>query len=156
MEPEQEPDVPPVLIVSPDERWLRVLEVTVRLWGHRAVSRRSVGDALRVRAGERAPQAIIFDLGSRWSLEELDDVVALLPESTAPAVVILPERLAAERDRVAGAGATVLIRPYRPSELRAALPPSETDLASGAEAPPQAPVAEAAAVPTAVEADQAP
>ena len=34
-------------------------------------------------------------------------------------------RLAAERDRVVGAGAIVLIRPYRPSELRAALPPAE-------------------------------
>jgi len=43
-----------------------------------------------------------------------------------PAVVILPERLVGERERFVPIGATVLVRPYRPSDLYAALWPSET------------------------------
>jgi len=126
VEPGQEPNVAPVLVVSPDERWLRVLEVTIRLGGHRTVSRRSVSDALRVRAGDTPPRAIVFDLGANWTAQELEAVRALLAQNSLPAVVILPKRLASERDRVAAAGATVLIRPYRPSELYAVLPPAET------------------------------
>lgn len=133
MEPEQEPDVAPVLIVSPDERWLRVLEVTIGLGGHRTISRRSVGDALRVRAGETPPQAIVFDLGANWTAQELEAVRALLAETAVPAIVILPQRLESERDRVVAAGATVLIRPYPPSELYAALPPAGTSAVTPSE-----------------------
>ena len=126
MEPEQESNVAPVLIVSPDERWLRVLEVTIGLGGHRTISRRSVGDALRVRAGDSPPKAIVFDLGANWTPQELEAVRSLLAETSVPAIVILPERLESERDRVMAAGATVLVRPYPPSELYAALPPAAT------------------------------
>ena len=114
---------PSVLIVAPDERWGRVLEITVRLGGYRPVSRRSTEDALRVRKGEEPPIAIVFDLGDRWSAEELEAVRGLLTTSSIPAVVILPRRLAEERERIAGVGATVLSRPYAPSALYAALPP---------------------------------
>jgi DNA-binding response OmpR family regulator len=141
-----------VLVVSPDERWLRVLEVTVRLGGHRTVSRRSVPDALRVREGDVAPRAVVIDLRARWSSDEVDAVRALLEGSTVPAIVILPERLESERDRVASAGATVLISPYRPSELYAALAPeaaTSSDAAGAAAtpgdagaAPPGAPTAD--------------
>ncbi|OGO57678.1 MAG: hypothetical protein A2V85_02945 [Chloroflexi bacterium RBG_16_72_14] len=127
-----------MLVVSPDERWLRVLEVTVRLGGHRTVSRRSVADALRVRAGDVAPRAVVIDLRARWSTEEVDAVRVLLDGSTVPAIVILPERLESERSRVASAGATVLISPYRPSELYAALSPeaaATSDAAGGSAAP---------------------
>ncbi len=112
-----------MLIVSPDERWLRALEVTIRLGGYRVISRRSMADVLRVRDGDNLPQAMVFDLGANWTAQELESVRALIAETTIPAVVILPERLAAERDRVAAAGATTLIRPYQPSELFAVLPP---------------------------------
>jgi DNA-binding response OmpR family regulator len=112
-----------VLIVSPDERWLRVLEVTLRLGGHQTVSRRSVSEALRLREGDDPPRAIVLDLGVDSTEGEVDAVRTLLGESGLPAVVILPERLGAERERFAAAGATVLVRPYRPSELYAALRP---------------------------------
>lgn len=114
---------PPILIVAPDERWGRVLEITVRLGGYRPVSRRSTDDALRVREGEEPPVAIVFDLGDRWTAEELEAVRGLLATSSTPAVVVLPKRLAEERERIVGVGATVLSRPYAPSELYAALPP---------------------------------
>jgi DNA-binding NtrC family response regulator len=113
----------PVLIVSPDERWLRALEVTIRLGGYGVISRRSLADVLRVRDGDDLPQAMVFDLGANWTAKELESVRSLIAETTIPAIVILPERLAAERDRIAEAGATTLIRPYRPSELFAVLPP---------------------------------
>ena len=112
-----------VLIVSPDDRWLRVLEVTLRLGGHQTVSRRSVSEALRLRAGDTA-RAIVLDLGVDSTAGEVDAVRALLGESALPAVVILPERLGHERETFAAAGATVLVRPYRPSELYAALRPA--------------------------------
>lgn len=112
-----------MLIVSPDERWLRALEVTIRLGGYRVISRRSLADVLRVRDGDDLPQAMVFDLGANWTAEELESVRSLVAETTIPAVVILPERLASERDRVAATGARTLIRPYRPSELFAVLPP---------------------------------
>ena len=57
----------------------------------------------------------------------------LKPGTPVPAIVILPERLAAERERIAAAGATVLVRPYRPSELQAALPPAGPAHEEGAE-----------------------
>ncbi len=115
-----------VLIVSADERWLRVLEVTVRLGGAETISRHSVGEALRIPiVDSQNPAAIIVDLGAQTSANELDDVRRLVQDNTLPAVVILPERLAAERERFVAAGATVLVRPYRPSELYTALWPSE-------------------------------
>lgn len=122
MESAQASAGPPILIVAPDERWGRVLEITVRLGGYRPVSRRSTDDALRVREGEEPPIAIVFDLGDRWTPEELEAVRGLLATSPIPAVVILPKRLAEERERIAGVGATVLSRPYAPSELYAVLP----------------------------------
>jgi hypothetical protein len=112
-----------VLIVSPDERWLRALEVTIRLGGYRVISRRSMADVVRVREGDELPMAMVFDLGANWTAQELESVRTLIADTTIPTVVILPERLASERDRVSSAGATTLIRPYRPSELFAALPP---------------------------------
>jgi len=112
-----------VLIVSPDERWLRVLEVTLHLGGHQTVSRRSVTEALRLRAGDDSPRALVLDLGVDSTAGEVDAVRELLGQSGLPAVVILPERLGSQRDSFAAAGATVLVRPYRPSELYAALGP---------------------------------
>lgn len=123
MESAHESSGPPVLIVAPDERWGRVIEITVRLGGYRPVSRRSTDDALRVREGEERPIAIVFDLGDRWTAAESEMVRGLLASSPVPAVVILPKRLAEERERIVGVGATVVIRPYAPSELYAALPP---------------------------------
>jgi DNA-binding response OmpR family regulator len=112
-----------VLIVSPDERWLRVLEVTLHLGGHQTVSRRSVTEALRLRAGDDSPRALVLDLGVDSTAGEVDAVRELLGQSDLPAVVILPERLGSQRDAFAAAGAIVLVRPYRPSELYAALRP---------------------------------
>jgi hypothetical protein len=116
-----------VLIVSADERWLRVLEVTVRLGGAQTISRHSVGEALRIRAVDgQHPTAIVVDLGAQTTANELDDVRGLVQDNTLPAVVILPERLVAERERLTADGATVLFRPYRPSDLYAALWPGDS------------------------------
>jgi len=121
-----------VLIVAADERWLRILEVTVRLGGGETISRHSVGEALRTPVAEGwHPTAVVVDLGAQPSANELDDARGLVRDNTLAAVVILPERLAAEQERFTAVGAAVLVRPYRPSELYAALWPGETASLAG-------------------------
>jgi DNA-binding response OmpR family regulator len=116
-----------VLIVSADERWLRVLEVTLRLGGAETISRHSVGEALRITPLDgQQPTAIVVDLGAQASANELAEARGLVRDNALPAVVILPEGLVTERERLVAIGATVLIRPYRPSDLYAALWPGET------------------------------
>lgn len=110
----------PVLVVSADERWLRVLEVTLRLGGADTISRHSAREALSLASGETGVSALVLDLAQATG-DELDVVRGLLGQSSLPAVVILPEQLAAQSEPFAAAGATVLVRPYRPSELYAAL-----------------------------------
>jgi len=124
-----------VLIVSPDERWLRALDVTIRLRGYRVITRRSLADVLRVRDGDDLPGAMVFDLGANWTAQELDAVRLLVAETTVPVVVILPERLASDRERVVAAGAIALVRPYRPSELYAVLPRADSGAADPAVEP---------------------
>jgi DNA-binding response OmpR family regulator len=109
-----------VLVVSADERWLRVLEVTLRLGGADTVSRRSARDAFSLAGGDSSMSAIVLDL-AQASGDELEVARGLLGHSPLPAVVILPERLAGQSESFAAAGATVLVRPYRPSELYGAL-----------------------------------
>lgn len=70
--------------------------------------------------------AIVLDL-AQATADELDVVRGLLGESSLPAVVILPERLADQSELFAAAGATVLVRPYPPSQLYAALRITEGD-----------------------------
>jgi DNA-binding response OmpR family regulator len=132
-----------VLVVSADERWLRVLEVTLRLGGATPIARRSAREALNL-AGTEAVSAIVLDLAQAGP-DELEVVRGLLGQNSLPAVVILPERLAEQRESFAAAGATVLVRPYRPSELYAALRITGGSV-SGTEEPRQpVPGAEAAA-----------
>ncbi len=109
-----------VLVVSADERWLRVLEVTLRLGGADTISRRSAREALSLASGDTSVSAIVLDL-AQATADELEVARGLLGHSSLPAVVILPERLAAQSEAFAAVGATVLVRPYRPSELYDAL-----------------------------------
>ena len=127
-----------VLVVSPDGRWLRVLEVTLRLGGFRPLTRRSVVEALRMRAGDEAPRAIVLDLGPDSTAREVEAVREVLGESDLPAVVILPERLDGQRDSFQATGARVLVRPYPPSALYAALRPETRPVpaSDGTAAPP--------------------
>jgi DNA-binding response OmpR family regulator len=127
-----------VLVVSPDERWLRVLEVTLRLGGFEPLMRRSVVEALRTRAGDEAPRAIVLDLGTDTTPKEVDSIREILGESTLPAIVILPERLDGQREVFRATGAQVLVRPYAPSALYAALRPESVKPAAdpGSTAPP--------------------
>jgi DNA-binding response OmpR family regulator len=118
-----------VLVVSPDERWLRVLEVTLRLGGFQPLMRRSVVEALRTRAGDEQPRAIVLDLGTDTTPKEVDSIREILGESSLPAIVILPQRLDAQRDVFRATGAQVLVRPYAPSALYAALRPEAVDSA---------------------------
>ncbi|MEO8437111.1 MAG: hypothetical protein ABI562_01540 [Chloroflexota bacterium] len=116
----------PILVVSADERWLRALEVTIRLGGAETISRRSVGDAVRSNAVEGTePSAIVVDIGAQTTTDEMDEVVVLVQVHSTHAVVIVPESLASDRGRFESVGATVLVRPYRPSELFAALWPGD-------------------------------
>ena len=115
-----------VLVVSADERWLRVLEVTLRLGGADTISRRSAREALSLASGDSGVVAIVLDL-AQATADELEVARGLLGHSDLPAVVILPERLAAQSEPFAAAGATVLVRPYRPSELYAALQITDAD-----------------------------
>lgn len=134
-----------VLIVSPDERWLRVLDVTLRLGGFRTLSRRSIAEANRMRAGDDPPAAFVLDLGVDSSASEVEAVRRLLGERPVPAVVILPERLGGQREAFAATGASVLVRPYRPSELYASLRGS---VPRPDAAPPAGPASEQPAPPT--------
>ncbi len=115
-----------VLVVSADERWLRVLEVTLRLAGVETISRRSAQDGLNVARGDSEVSAIVLDLAQATG-DELDVARHLLGENSLPAVVILPEPMAAQSEPFAAVGATVLVRPYRPSELYAALQITDDD-----------------------------
>ena len=85
--------------------------------------RRSVVEALRTRAGDEAPRAIVLDLGTDTTPKEVDSIREILGESMLPAIVILPERLDSQRDVFRATGAQVLVRPYAPSALYAALRP---------------------------------
>ena len=85
--------------------------------------RRSVVEALRTRAGDEAPRAIVLDLGTDTTPKEVDSIREILGESTLPAIVILPERLDSQREVFRATGAQVLVRPYAPSALYAALRP---------------------------------
>jgi DNA-binding response OmpR family regulator len=127
-----------VLVVSPDERWLRVLEVTLRLGGFEPLMRRSVVEALRTRAGDEQPRAIVLDLGTDTTPKEVDSIREILGESTLPAIIILPERLDAQREVFRATGAQVLVRPYAPSALYAALRPEAVKPGAdpGSSAPP--------------------
>lgn len=109
-----------ILVVSGDDRWRRVLEVILRLGGATTVSRRSIADALGDGA-KRGVRAVLLDLGDMASPEEVVAIRRMAREGRKPIVIILPERLAGERERFASDGATVLVRPYRPSELYRAL-----------------------------------
>lgn len=113
-----------VLIVSADPRWRRVLEVTLQLAGAGTSTGASLAEALRIPIGEdTAPTALVVDLNAQATASELDEVRSQLDAAPWPAVVILPERLGSERDRVTSASTGVLVRPYRPSELYAAIWP---------------------------------
>ncbi len=83
--------------------------------------RRSVVEALRTRAGEQQPRAIVLDLGTDTTPHEVDSIREVLGETTMPAVVILPQRLEAQREVFRATGARVIVRPYAPSALYAAL-----------------------------------
>jgi DNA-binding response OmpR family regulator len=152
-------DVPSgqVLVVSADERWLRVLEVTLRLGGVDTISRRSAREALSLADGDAGLSALVLDLAQATG-DELDVVRGLLGQSSLPAVVILPERLASHSEPFAAAGATVLVRPYRPSELYAALRITDTEDVLPDEAIPPTAAAEpvaAAQTDTPVDTDEA-
>lgn len=107
----------PVLVICPDERWLPVLEVLLKLGGFQPVARRSVRDAMQLRAGEARPSVVVLDLGADSEASDIDAVRVVLGAPDLRLVVILPERLAAERERLEAEGVTVVGRPYRPSRL---------------------------------------
>lgn len=116
-----------VLIIAPDERWLRVLEATLKLGGYQPIARRSVDEALRLRASDERPIAAVLDLGVDSGAIEVDTIRVLLAEHELlrdqrwKIVVILPERLAHMREALGIDGVHVLVRPYPPSQLYAAI-----------------------------------
>jgi hypothetical protein len=121
MESGQVPGAPSVVVVAVDERALRVLEITIRLGGYQPLARRTIEEATRVREGEAAPVATVVELRDLDG-DELAELAALVEGAAAPVAVIVPQPFAAERERVAAVGATVLVHPYRPSDLYALLP----------------------------------
>jgi DNA-binding NtrC family response regulator len=127
---------PFVLVVSPDERWLRVLEVTLRVGGFTPIARRSVVEALRQREGDDRPTALVLDFGTESTAREVEAVREVLGSGDIPAIVILPERLNQQRQAFEGSGVKVIVRPYAPSVLYKALrtPEEEAEDAAAAEA----------------------
>jgi DNA-binding NtrC family response regulator len=110
-----------VLVVSPDERWLRVLEVTLRVGGFTPIARRSVVEALRQREGDERPQALVLDFGTESTAREVEAVREVLGSGEIPAIVILPERLSKQQEAFRASGVKVIVRPYAPSVLYQAL-----------------------------------
>ena len=104
-----------------------MLEATLRLGGYQPIARRSVDEALRLRATDEQPIAVVLDLGADSSEVDVDTIRVLLaerevlPEDRWKVIVILPERLADTRNELDTDGVHVLVRPYRPSELYAAI-----------------------------------
>jgi DNA-binding NtrC family response regulator len=126
-----------VLVVSPDERWLRVLEVTLRVGGFTPIARRSVVEALRQREGDDRPQALVLDFGTESTSREVEAVREVLGSGDLPAIVILPERLSQQQEAFRASGVKVIVRPYPPSALyRALRTPAEeaAETAAAAEA----------------------
>lgn len=130
VEPAPEPGEPGELAGSERraERWLRVLEVTLRLGGYVARRERSLDAALRPEIGDdgsEPPRAVVLDLGTETSAAETEDIRRQLGGTATRMVVVLPNRMADERSAFEAAGAQVLIRPYAPTELYKALGEAE-------------------------------
>jgi DNA-binding response OmpR family regulator len=111
----------PVLVIAPDERWLRVLEVSLKLGGFVPIARRSIDEASRSRSGDARAPVVVLDLGADSRAADLATIRELLGDSALPMVVILPQRLDVARDQFERAGASVVVRPYQPSVLYAAI-----------------------------------
>ena len=104
-----------------------MLEATLRLGGYQPIARRSVDEALNLRASDERPIAVVLDLGADSGEVEVDTIRVLLaqrhvlPDHPWKIIVILPERLANVRDTLGDEGVEVLVRPYPPSQLFAAI-----------------------------------
>jgi len=114
----------PVLVVASDDRWFRVLEVTLRLGGFDATRCRSIAEAAQQRGPRRSPRAIVLDLAAEAGAVDEVGIERLAAGATVPVVVILSAPRDALRETLAAAGARVLLRPYAPSALYAALTPA--------------------------------
>jgi DNA-binding response OmpR family regulator len=125
----------PVLVIAPDERWLRVLEVSLKLGGFVPIARRSIDEASRSRSGDERAPVVVLDLGADSSAGDLARIRELLGgDPSLGMVVILPQRLETVRDQFEGAGASVIVRPWQPSTLYAAIRAAGQRGTSGADA----------------------
>lgn len=129
-----------VLIIAPDERWLRLLEAMLKLGGYQPIARRSVDEAVRLRASDQQPMAVVLDLGPDSGSSEVESIRALLTEHNvlrghSTLVVILPELLGELRSELIRTGVEVLVRPYPPSRLYAAIGPAAVGPAASGPAP---------------------
>jgi DNA-binding response OmpR family regulator len=125
----------PVLVIAPDERWLRVLEVSLKLGGFVPIARRSIDEASRSRSGDERAPVVVLDLGADSKAGDLASIRELLGgDPSLRMVVILPQRLESVRDQFEGAGASVIVRPWQPSTLYAAIRAAGQRGASGADA----------------------
>jgi len=124
----------PVLVIAPDERWLRVLEVSLKLGGFVPIARRSIDEAGRSRMGDERAPVVVLDLGADSKAGDLARIRDLLGDPLLRMVVILPQRLETVRDQFEGAGASVLVRPWQPSTLYAAIRAAGQRGTSGADA----------------------
>jgi hypothetical protein len=122
----------PVLVIAPDERWLRVLEVSLKLGGFVPIARRSIDEASRSRSGDEPAPVVVLDLGADSKASDLAMIRELLGNPSLRMVVILPQRLEGGRPEFERAGASVVVRPYQPSTLYAAIRAGEPDGAPGA------------------------
>jgi hypothetical protein len=109
------------MVIASDERWLRILELTLRLGGLRPILRRSFAAAQRTRVEDARPGAVIIDLDNDSTPAEMVAARRLQDEMRAPVIVILPEVLAGQAQVFHDNGLRVVSRPYPPSALYAAL-----------------------------------
>jgi hypothetical protein len=109
------------MIVASDERWLRTLEMTIRLDGLTPILRRSFAEAEGTPVDAATPRAIIVNLNNDATPREMQAARRLQDQLGVPVIVILPEALAVHEHHFRRISLRVVTRPYPPSALYAAL-----------------------------------
>ena len=111
----------------------------MKLGGYQPIVCRSVDDALRLPASDERPTAAVIDLGLDSGTLDVRTMRVLLvghdllQDEQPNVVVILPESLSHSREALRLEGATVLVRPYPPSELYAAIRSADASTADSRE-----------------------
>ena len=111
---------PHILVVAADDHRMRSLDATLRLGGFTSLPRRSVAEARRLRAGTARPDAVLVDLEGEPETGP-DLLRELVDEVGVPVVAVLAAGSALDPSGFLVPGVRLLVEPYEPTTLYAAL-----------------------------------